>query len=153
MFRGSHSVTLDAKGRFAIPASYRQALIDACGGRMVVTQHWDGCLLVYPQDRFQDFERELLSKGGLNSQVRNIQRFFLGNARDIEMDRQGRLLLPANLRSFARLDTRAVLAGMGHLFELWNESDWQASTADIGDSLAAQAAADELPDTLRDLQL
>ena len=153
MFRGSHSVTIDAKGRFAIPSAYRQALVDACGGRLVVTQHWHGCLLVYPQDRFQAFERELLNKGGLNTQVREIQRFFIGNARDIEMDRQGRLLLPANLRDFARLDTRAVLAGMGHLFELWNEADWQAGTADIGEKLAAQAEADELPDTLRDMPL
>lgn len=153
MFRGSHSVSIDAKGRMAIPASYRQALSDACGGRMVVTQHWDGCLLVYPQDRFQVFEQELLSKGGLNTQVRNIQRFLVGNARDVEMDRQGRILLPSNLRGFAELESRAVLAGMGHAFELWAEEKWQAGQEDFGQTLAAQAAAGELPDALKDVPL
>ena len=68
---------------------------------MVVTQHWDGCLLLYPQPEYQKFEAQLLAKGSLNNQVRDIQRFFLGKARDADMDRQGRLLLPANLRTFA----------------------------------------------------
>lgn len=151
MFRGSHSVSIDAKGRFAIPASYRQALLDTCGGRMVVTCHWDGYLLVFPQDRFQTFEQQLLSKGGLNSQVRSYQRFFVGNARDAEMDRQGRILLPANLRGFAGLDSKAALVGIGGVFELWSEDKWQAEQLQVGEDLASQAARGELPDALQDV--
>ena len=66
MFKGSHPITVDAKGRIAIPASYRQSLIDDCGGRMVVTQHWDGCLLLYPQPEYQKFEAQLLAKGSVD---------------------------------------------------------------------------------------
>lgn len=153
MFRGSHSVSIDAKGRVAIPASYRQALIDACGGRMVVTPHWDGFLLVYPQDRFQTLEQQLLSKGGFDTQVRAIQRFLIGNARDVEMDRQGRILLPANLRAHAELDTKSMLAGMGHAFELWSEAKWQAGQEDFGQALAAQAASGDMPQALQDVPL
>ncbi|MDT0618088.1 MAG: division/cell wall cluster transcriptional repressor MraZ [Salinisphaeraceae bacterium] len=153
MFRGSSPVTVDAKGRFAIPSAYRQPIRDACGGRIVVTQHWDRCLLIYPQPQFQAFESELLSRGGLNPKVRDIQRFLLGNARDLEMDKQGRLLLPSPLRGFAGIDSRAVLMGVGNLFELWAEDDWQARNDASCDELAAQAAAGALPDALQDLPL
>lgn len=153
MFKGSHPITIDAKGRIAIPASYRQSLIDDCGGRLVITRHWDGCLLVYPAPEFQKFESQLLSKGSLNPQVRNIQRFFIGNARDIDMDRQGRLLLPANLRAAAGLDSKAVLSGLGNLFELWDEDQYNARDADIAAELSANAASGDLPDVLMDISL
>ena len=97
MFKGSHAVTVDAKGRIAIPASYRQSLLDDCAGRLVLTRHWDGCLLIYPAPEFQAFETQLLARGSLNPKERDIQRFFIGNARDVDMDRQGRLLLPEPL--------------------------------------------------------
>jgi len=153
VFKGSHPITIDAKGRIAIPASYRQSLIDDCGGRLVITRHWDGCLLVYPAPEFQKFEDQLLSKGSLNPQVRNIQRFFIGNARDIDMDRQGRLLLPANLRAAAGLDSKAVLSGLGNLFELWGEDQYNARDADIAAELSANAASGNLPDVLMDISL
>ena len=153
MFKGSHPVTIDAKGRIAIPASYRQALLDDCGGRLVITRHWDGCLLVYPGPEFQEFETKLLASGGLDPKVRNIQRFFIGNARDIDMDRQGRLLLPANLRAVAGLDAKAVLSGIGNVFELWDESRFNDRNADTASQLAADAAAGALPDALMGISL
>lgn len=153
MFRGSSPVTIDTKGRFAVPSAYRAPLQETCGGRMVVTQHWDGCLLVYPQPRFQTFEQQLLSRGGLNSKVRNVQRFFLGPARDLEMDKQGRLSVPTPLREFAGIESRAVLVGMVDLFELWSEDAWHAHNEASREDLAAQAAADDLPDALQDLPL
>lgn len=153
MFRGSSPVTIDSKGRFAIPSSYRAPLQEACGGCMVVTQHWDGCLLIYPQPRFKEFEKQLLSRGGLDPGVREIQRFFLGPAQDLDMDKQGRLSLPATLRSFAEIDSRAVLVGMVDLFELWDESAWNERNQASRENLAAQAAAGELPDALQDLPL
>lgn len=153
MFRGSSPVTIDSKGRFAIPSSYRAPLQEACDGCMVVTQHWDGCLLIYPQPRFQEFEQQLLSRGGLDPGVREIQRFFLGPAQDLDMDKQGRLSLPATLRSYAGIDGRAVLVGMVDLFELWDESTWNARNQASRENLAAQAAAGELPDALQDLPL
>ena len=113
MFKGSHAVTVDAKGRIAIPASYRQSLLDDCAGRLVLTRHWDGCLLIYPAPEFQAFETQLLARGSLNPKVRDIQRFFIGNARDVDMDRQGRLLLPGPLRSAAGLGSCCALCCSG----------------------------------------
>lgn len=153
MFKGSHSITIDAKGRIAIPASYRQSLVDDCGGRLVITRHWDGCLLIYPASEFHSFEQQLLSRGSLNPKVRDIQRFFLGNARDVDMDRQGRLLLPAYLREVAGLESRAVLSGIGNLFELWDETTFDQRNANTAEALAAEAAQGELPDVLMDISL
>ena len=153
MFKGSHPVTIDAKGRIAIPASYRQSLIDDCAGRLVITRHWDGCLLIYPATEFQKFESQLLAKGSLNPKVRDIQRFFIGNTRDIDMDRQGRLLLPSNLRAAASLESKAVLSGIGNLFELWDEAQFNDRAADTAAALAEDAANGELPDVLMDISL
>lgn len=153
MFRGSSPVTIDSKGRFAIPSAYRAALQEACDGCMVVTQHWDGCLLIYPQPRFQQFVQQLVSRGGLNSNVRDIQRFFVAPSQDVDMDKQGRLSVPATLRNFAQIENRAVLVGMVDLFELWSEDAWYAHNEASRQKLAAQAAADELPEALQDLPL
>lgn len=153
MFKGSHPVTIDAKGRFAIPASYRQSLRDDCGGRMAVTQHWDGCLLVYPYPEYLKFEQQLLAQPSLNPAVRETQRFFLGSAKDVDMDRQGRLLLPSHLRSHAQLATRGMLVGMGQLFELWDENKWDERNVETGKRLAQQAANGELPDALMGISL
>lgn len=153
MFKGSHAVTVDAKGRIAIPAAYRQSLLDDCAGRLVLTRHWDGCLLIYPAPEFQAFETQLLARGSLNPKVRDIQRFFIGNARDVDMDRQGRLLLPEPLRAAAGLATKATLSGIGNLFELWDAETFARRNADTAESLAADAAAGDLPDVLMDISL
>ncbi|HLQ86759.1 MAG TPA: division/cell wall cluster transcriptional repressor MraZ [Salinisphaeraceae bacterium] len=153
MFKGSHPVTIDAKGRFAIPASYRQSLHDDCGGRLAVTQHWDGCLLIYPYPEYQKFEQQLLAQPSLNPAVRETQRFFLGSAKDVDMDRQGRLLLPAYLRANASLDSKGMLVGMGQLFELWDEQRWVERNAETSKRLAEQAANGELPEALMSISL
>ncbi|WP_348762148.1 division/cell wall cluster transcriptional repressor MraZ [uncultured Salinisphaera sp.] len=153
MFKGSHAVTVDAKGRIAIPAAYRQSLLDDCAGRLVLTRHWDGCLLIYPAPEFQAFETQLLARGSLNPKVRDIQRFFIGNARDVDMDRQGRLLLPEPLRAAAGLGTKATLSGIGNLFELWDAETFARRNADTAESLASDAAAGDLPDVLMDISL
>lgn len=153
MFKGSHPVTIDAKGRFAIPAAYRQSLNDDCGGRMAVTQHWDGCLLVYPYPEYRRFEAKLLEQPSMNPDVRAVQRFFLGAAKDVDMDRQGRLLLPSHLRDHAGLASKGMLVGMGQLFELWDEQQWLERNAQTSQNLAAQAAAGELPEALMGISL
>lgn len=153
MFKGSHPVTVDAKGRIAIPASYRQSLLDDCGGRLVVTKHYDPCLLLYPLGEYQKFEARLLAQGGLHPKVRDMQRLFIGNARDVEMDKQGRLLLPSNLRGYASLESRAVLSGMGNLFEIWDEATVDERNAETAAQLAKDAANGDLPEALMDLSL
>lgn len=154
MFRGSDAITIDEKGRFAIPARYRQTLRDACAGQMVVTAHHkDPCLLIYTLPRWREFEERLLSRGGFNPEIREMQRMFMSRARDIEMDKQGRLLLPQLLKEKLNAQGKAVLIGMGQTFELWDEATWEAEDSRIVDAMAVGAEGGELPAGLEDLPL
>lgn len=126
LFRGVTNLNLDAKGRLAMPARYRERLSDTCGGRLVVTVDRDGCLLIYPLPEWERIEHALMARPNMDKQVRRLQRLLLGHATECEPDGQGRILLPSPLREFAGLDKRAVLVGQGNKFELWDEDTWTA---------------------------
>jgi MraZ protein len=124
MFRGATKVTLDAKGRFAIPTRHRERLAGLCGGQLVVTVDKDYCLLLYPFPEWELIEQKLVSLPSLNKQVRRLQRLMVGYATEIDIDGHGRILLPRELRKFAGLDRRAILLGQGNKFEMWDEDSW-----------------------------
>jgi len=124
MFRGVSQLSLDAKGRIAVPARYRELLSANGEGRMVVTVDRDGCLLLYPAPEWERIEQALMSRPNMNPQVRKLQRLLVGHATECELDGQGRLLLPPPLREFAGLDKRVVLVGQGNKFEIWDEDAW-----------------------------
>lgn len=124
MFRGASKVTLDAKGRLAIPSRFREHLLTRADGRLVATVDRAGCLLIYPQPEWEDFARRLNALPGLKPQVREYQRVMLGNATDLEMDGQSRVLISRALREFAGLEKQARLVGHGKKFELWDEERW-----------------------------
>ena len=124
MFRGSHKVTLDAKGRMVMPNRYRERLAERCQGQLVITVDRDQCLLIYPQPDWEEIERKLMKLPTLNEQARRLQRLMVGHATDVELDGHGRLLLPQQLRDFASLDRNGVLIGQGTRFELWDEQRW-----------------------------
>ena len=127
MFRGENKVTLDAKGRLAMPARYRAEIADDAAGRLVVTiDHADRCLLVYPLPTWEDVERKLAKLPTMDPQARALQRLMIGHATDVELDAQGRLLIPPNLRDYAGLTRDVVLSGQGVRFELWDEAAWVA---------------------------
>lgn len=126
MFRGVTNLNLDAKGRVAIPARYRDRLLESCGGRLVVTIDRDGCLLVYPLTEWERIEAALMARPNMDPQVRSLQRLLLGYASDVEMDAQSRILIAPTLREHAQLDKHVVLVGQGNKFELWNEATWAA---------------------------
>ena len=125
MFRGATKVTLDAKGRMAVPTRYRPRIDDLCGGRLVLTVDRDYCLLLYPLPEWEDIERKLVRLGNLDPRARRLQRLLIGHATELEMDSNGRILLPPPLREFAQLDKRIALTGQGKKFEIWNEQIWQ----------------------------
>ncbi len=131
MFRGAHKLTLDAKGRLAIPTRFRDRLREGCASQLVVTIDKDRCLLIYPLPEWQEIERKLMKLPSFNKAARNLQRLLVGHATEVEMDGQGRVLLPATLRDFARLDKHTMLIGQGNKFELWDEEQW-SSQRDIG---------------------
>lgn len=151
MFRGANKITLDAKGRVAIPTRYRERLSERCEGRLVVTVDRDYCLLLYPLPDWEDLERRLMRLPSFNRQVRRLQRLMVGYASELELDGHGRVLLPRELREYAGLDRQAILIGQGNKFELWDESRWN----DKRDQWLDAEAADEigLPAELESLSL
>ncbi len=126
MFRGATKVTLDAKGRLAIPSRYRERLLAVARGELVITVDRDHCLLIYPQPDWEEVERKLAAMPALKKQVRRLQRLMLGYATEFVMDGHGRILLTRELREFAGLERQAMLIGQGKKFELWSEERWNA---------------------------
>jgi MraZ protein len=150
-FRGINNIALDAKGRMAMPARYRERLLENCGGRLVVTVDRDHCLLVYPLPEWEIIESKLIELPSLNKQARLLQRLLIGHATELEMDAQGRILLPAMLRDFAGLKKKAVLIGQGKKLEIWDEDTWAESQEEW--VAAVQADEGELPAALEELSL
>ena len=124
MFRGVSSISLDDKGRLAVPTRYRAELGDCCDNQIVVTVGLDKCLLVYPLPEFEDIERKLVKLPALNKKAKRLQRLLVGHATECEMDGQGRFLISEPLRKFAGLDRKVVLIGQGNKFEIWDEAGW-----------------------------
>lgn len=124
VFRGATKVSLDAKGRLAIPTRYRERLTARCDGQLVATVDRDYCLLLYPLPDWEDIERKLIRLPSLNRQARRLQRLMVGYATELELDGSGRILLSRELREFAGLDRQAILIGQGNKFELWDEEAW-----------------------------
>lgn len=150
-FRGINNISVDAKGRMAMPARYRERLLESCGGRLVVTVDRDHCLLVYPLPEWEIIEAKLNDLPSLNNQARLLQRLLIGHATELDMDAQGRILLPAMLRDFAGLKKKAVLIGQGKKFEIWDEGTWNDSQEEW--VAAVQADDGELPAALEELSL
>jgi transcriptional regulator MraZ len=126
MFRGATKVTLDAKGRMAIPSKYRERVMTRSDGHLVATVDVDYCLLIYPLPDWEEIERKLVRLPALNEQARRLQRLMVGYATELDMDGHGRILLTRELRDFAGLERQAMLIGQGNKFELWNEERWSA---------------------------
>ncbi|MBL8397142.1 MAG: division/cell wall cluster transcriptional repressor MraZ [Candidatus Accumulibacter sp.] len=149
MFQGAAALNLDAKGRLAIPARYREALALAANGLLIVTAHPHRCLLLYPEPAWEPIRDKVLAASSLNPKSAAIKRLLVGNAREEEMDAAGRLLIAPELRRFAQLEKEVWLVGQGSHFEIWSDAGWQAQQATflaLGDELS-------LPQDLGDLAL
>lgn len=126
MFMSEYNHTVDAKGRLIIPSKFREIL----GDEFVISKGMDGCLFVYANDDWKAFEEKLTSLPLINKEARQFARFFLAGAAQVEVDKQGRILLPASLRSFANLDKDVVLVGVGSRIEIWDKEKYEALSAD-----------------------
>jgi MraZ protein len=146
MFRGENKVTLDAKGRLAMPTRYRDGIVEDAAGRLIATiDHSDRCLLIYMFPDWEEIERKLSKLPALNPVARSLQRLMIGHATDLELDSAGRLLIPPNLREYAGLNRDVVLSGQGTRFELWDEALWVAQReASIKLHQSGQALSPEL---------
>lgn len=121
MFMGEYNHTIDTKGRLIIPAKFREVL----GDSFVVTKGLDGCLFGYDNTEWSAFEDKLKTLPLINKEARKFVRFFLAGAASVEVDKQGRILIPSVLREFAALDKEVVLAGVGGRIEIWSKDRWE----------------------------
>ncbi len=124
LFRGINPLSLDNKGRLSVPVRYRQQLLNTAEGELILTVDFDRCLLLYPLSVWVDVEQKLIQLSSTHPRARALKRLLLGHAEECSMDASGRILLPAPLREFARLDKRVVLVGQGNKFEIWDEQAW-----------------------------
>ena len=150
MFRGATKVTLDDKGRMVMPTRYREQIAELSQGHLVVTVDRDQCLLIYPLPEWEQTERKLMGLPSLNPQARRLQRLMVGYATDLELDGHGRVLLPPELRAFAKLERHGMLFGQGNRFELWDETHWNERQDQY---LKSEEEAGDLPSELDSLNL
>ena len=143
MFMGEYSHTIDTKGRLIIPSRFREEL----GETFVVTKGLDGCLFVFSDEEWKAFEIKLKSLPLTNKNARQFARFFVAGATPCELDKQGRLLLPATLREFAGLEKDVVLTGMLNRIEIWSKDKWNENNS------LDDVAMDEIAEQMTDLGL
>lgn len=132
-------MALDAKGRLSVPARHREVLQLISDGRLTVTKHPDGCLMLFPRPTWETFRDKVAA---LPMSAAGWKRVFLGNAMDVEIDSASRVLISPELRESAGLDKDVVLLGMGSHFELWDKKVHAAQEAEV--------MAGPLPDALKD---
>lgn len=125
MFRGTTNLSMDVKGRLAVPAKHREALLAQGLGKVVLTAHPHGCLLLYPQPAWEPIEAKMMALSSFDKQSSGLQRLLVGYAEDIELDSAGRLLVSPTLREFAGLEKEVMLVGQGSHFEMWNLEAWR----------------------------
>lgn len=139
MFSGSHQLTIDDKGRLAIPARYRQELADSCASQLVITRGPNPCLEIYPAPEFQRLADDIEGMDD-RDQAEILKSVVIGFACETEIDKQGRVLLPPMLRRYAKFNGSAVLMGQIRRFDLWPEELWNERFGDGPASLTPQVA-------------
>lgn len=137
MFMGEYSHSIDAKGRLIIPSKFREQL----GEEFVLTKGLDGCLFIFPNDEWVIFEKKLKALPLTNKSARTFSRFFVAGAASCELDKQGRILVPATLREFAGLEKDVVLTGNINRIEIWSKEKWnENNNYDDMDAIAENMA-------------
>lgn len=139
VFQGPSSLALDAKGRLSVPARHREVLQLLCQGRLTITKHPDGCLMVFPRPTWEVFRDKVAA---LPMSAVGWKRVFLGNAMDVEIDSASRVLISPELRKSAGLKSDVMLIGMGSHFELWDAAAHAAQEAETMNG--------PMPDSLKD---
>ena len=145
LFRGFTNVTVDERGRVAVPVRFRDAIQNRSEGRVVLTiDRSDPCLLLYPEPDWLVVEAQLQKLGNLAASARRLQRMLIGYASESDLDGQGRILIPQHLRDHARIEKRAVFLGQANKLEIWSETAWAANVASWDDDDSVEEDLDQL---------
>ena len=127
MFKGSDPINMDAKGRMAIPTRYRTVLDEICSGDLVITIDMKStCLTLSPLPEWKKFEEKVAALPALDDLAEMLSRFVVGQAKDLQVDGSGRILIPPKLRDYAQLEKKLVLVGRTRRLEIWSEDNWNA---------------------------
>ncbi len=140
MFLGEFEHSMDDKGRVAIPARFREELSEG----MVFTRGFDLCLQAFPRQVWQQLAQKVSNLSLSSPEARSLRHILFSNAAEVEVDRQGRILVPQNLREYASLTEQVVIVGMDTYFELWSADRWRAVLEQLdisGVGVAEQLAA------------
>lgn len=126
MFFGASSLNLDAKGRLSVPTRHQEALMASCEGQVTITQHYEGCLMVFPRPAWEAFSAKITV---LPMSSMSLKRLYLSNAMGVELDSTGRILISPELREAVGINKETTLRGMGSYFELWDKVAYEAYDA------------------------
>jgi MraZ protein len=128
-FRGEHYHSVDDKGRVIIPLKFRNEL----GNSFVITRGLGGCLFIYREDEFREIEAKLMDQPILDQHTLKLKRWLFASALDSQVDSQGRVAIPQNLRDLAGIKEDVVIAGTGEKIEIWSRDGWDALNASLTD--------------------
>lgn len=140
MFIGEYNHTLDNKGRMTIPSKFRESL----GEEFVITKGLDSCLFIYPKSEWEIFENKLKALPLTNKDARAFVRYFFAGAIECTLDKQGRVLIPPNLRTHSGIDKDAIVIGVSTRVEIWSSENWKEYTED--DNLSYESIAENMQD-------
>ena len=132
MLNGVNKLSLDVKGRMAIPSRYRSGLLDLCAGHLVITLDTEKRIVIFPYNEWQEIEAKLV-KLSMNKAAVRIKRLYLGHAIECDMDKNGRINIPPYLREIVGLTKQIVLVGLTNKFEVWDEQSWEQEMQDDED--------------------
>lgn len=151
MFKGIHNLTIDAKGRMKMPMKYQKQNQEESGLTSVVLSIHpdDNCLVLYVADAWNELEKKIDALPSLNVFTKRLKRKLIGHATELEVDSNNRLLIPAPLRDYAKMDKKIILSGQGNNFEIWDELSWRQELEKL-DELTAQ---EEMPEALIKLSI
>lgn len=138
MFYGEYQHTIDPKGRVIVPSKFREDL----GEKFIVTKGLDNCLFVYSSNEWSELESKLKSLPFTDKDVRAFVRFFFAGAAECELDKQGRILIPQNLREYAALEKDIYVIGVSTRVEIWDKSKWDNYSSD--DNISPDQIAEKM---------
>jgi MraZ protein len=141
MFRGSFEHSVDSKGRVSVPAKFRDIIAERYEGKLVMTMDLDQCVTVYPLEEWERVEEKIRNVPQMQKEVKDYMRFIFSAATEIDLDRQGRILIPLGLREHAGISKSVVVVGIINKFEIWDSATWNARRSQNGDKISETLAS------------